>query len=114
MLHHSGAHAVFVEDAEPLAKVRAVGTDLPELEFVIVIDAADADGGTISLAALRERGQGRAQTELEERVDGVGPALNNQSAHAQRAGAPGGGAGDDRGSDAAYPAFARTDPVRPT
>ena len=60
MLHHSGARAVFVEDAEQLAKVRAVEADLPELEFVIVIDPADADGSTISLAALRERGRGRA------------------------------------------------------
>ena len=43
VLHHSGARAVFVEDAEQLAKVRAVEADLPELEFVIVIDPADAD-----------------------------------------------------------------------
>jgi long-chain acyl-CoA synthetase len=73
VLHHSGARAVFVEDAEQLAKVRAVEADLPALEFVIVIDPADADGGTISLAVLRERGRGRAQAELEERVGGVTP-----------------------------------------
>ena len=42
VLHHSGARAVFVEDAEQLAKVRAVEADLPALEFVIVIDPADA------------------------------------------------------------------------
>ena len=73
MLHHSGARAVFVEDAEQLAKVRAVEADLPELEFVIVIDPADADESKISLAALRERGRGRAQAELEERLDSVTP-----------------------------------------
>jgi long-chain acyl-CoA synthetase len=73
VLHHSGARAVFVEDAEQLAKVRAVEADLPALEFVIVIDSADADGSAISLAALRERGRGRAQTELEERVSAVTP-----------------------------------------
>ena len=73
VLHHSGARAVFVEDAEQLAKVRAVEADLPELEFVIVIEPADADGSTISLDALRERGRGRPQTELEERVNGVTP-----------------------------------------
>ena len=44
VLHHSGARAVFVEDAEQLAKVRAVEADLPALEFVIVIEPADADG----------------------------------------------------------------------
>ena len=73
VLHHSGARAVFVEDAEQLAKVRAVEADLPALEFVIVIEPADADDSTISLDALRERGRGRSQTELDERVDGVTP-----------------------------------------
>ena len=47
---------MFVEDADQLATVRAVEADLPELEFVIVIDPADGDERTISLAALRERG----------------------------------------------------------
>jgi len=60
VLHHSGARAVFVEDAEQLAKVRAVQADLPALEFVVVIEPADADGSTVSLDALRERGQGRS------------------------------------------------------
>ena len=73
VLHHSGARAVFVEDAEQLAKVRAVEANLPALEFVIVMQPADADGSTISLDALRERGRGRAQTDLEDRVDGVTP-----------------------------------------
>ena len=73
VLHHSGARAVFVEDAEQLAKVRAVEADLPELEFVIVMEDADAGGSAISLAALRERGRGRAQAELQERIDGVTP-----------------------------------------
>ena len=39
VLHHSGARAVFVEDAEQLAKVRAVEADLPALEFVIVMES---------------------------------------------------------------------------
>ena len=73
VLHHSGARAVFVEDAEQLAKVRAVEADLPALEFVIVMESADADASMLSLEVLRERGRGRAQTELEERVDGVTP-----------------------------------------
>jgi len=73
VLHHSGARAVFVEDAEQLAKVRAVEADLRALEFVIVMEPADANGSTISLDALRERGRGRSQTELDERVDGVTP-----------------------------------------
>ena len=73
VLHHSGARAVFVEDAEQLAKVRAVEADLPALEFVIMMRSADADGSMLSLEVLRERGRGRPQAELEERVDGVTP-----------------------------------------
>ena len=69
VLHHSGARAVFVEDAEQLAKVRAVEADLPALEFVIVMESADADGSMLSLGEcrVRERGRGRAQAELEQR-----------------------------------------------
>jgi wax ester synthase-like acyl-CoA acyltransferase family protein len=57
---HSGARAVFVEDAEPLAKVRAVEADLPALEFVMVIDPPDADGSTISLATHAHRARSRS------------------------------------------------------
>ncbi|MGO9901459.1 MAG: AMP-dependent synthetase/ligase [Solirubrobacteraceae bacterium] len=73
VLHHSGARAVFVEDAEQLAKVRAVEADLPALEFVIVMESADVDGSALSLDALRERGRGRALSELQGRVDRVAP-----------------------------------------
>ncbi len=75
VLHHSGARAVFVEDGEQLAKVRAVEAELPALEFVIVMESADADSSALSLDALRERGRGpgRALSELQERVDGVTP-----------------------------------------
>ncbi len=73
VLHHSGTRAVFVEDAEQLAKVRAVEADLPALEFVIVMESAAADGRTLSLDALRERGRARPQTELQARLDGVTP-----------------------------------------
>jgi long-chain acyl-CoA synthetase len=73
VLHHSGSRVVFVEDAEQLAKVRAVEADLPELEFVIVMEPADADASTISLDALRERGRARPPSELQARVDGVTP-----------------------------------------
>ncbi|MGO9793367.1 MAG: AMP-dependent synthetase/ligase [Solirubrobacteraceae bacterium] len=73
VLHHSGARAVFVEDAEQLAKVRAVEADLPALEFAIAMEPAAADGRTLSLDALRERGRARTQAEFRERLDGVTP-----------------------------------------
>jgi long-chain acyl-CoA synthetase len=73
VLHHSGARAVFVEDAEQLAKIRAVEADLPALEFVIVMESADADGSVLSLEVLRERGRRLPLAEVEERVDGVTP-----------------------------------------
>src|SRR5947199_1547591 len=45
VLRHSESRAVFVEDAEQLAKSREGEGDLPDLEFVIVFDPAGADPG---------------------------------------------------------------------
>jgi long-chain acyl-CoA synthetase len=74
VLDHSESRAVLVEDAEQLAKIRAIESDLPALEFVIVMDPGDADlGDAITLADLRERGRGRDQAELDERTAGVSP-----------------------------------------
>src|ERR1700750_730121 len=38
VLHHSESRAVFVEDAEQLEKVRAVESELPELELIVVME----------------------------------------------------------------------------
>jgi long-chain acyl-CoA synthetase len=73
VLEHSESRAVVVEDAEQLAKVRAVEDRLPRLEFVIVIEAGDADDRAISLDALRERGRGRDESEFEARYSAVAP-----------------------------------------
>ena len=73
VLGHSGSRAVFVEDAEQLAKIRAVAGELPALEFVIVMQPADVDGGAVSLAALRERGRRREAGELEQRRAAISP-----------------------------------------
>src|SRR2546421_4329824 len=59
VLRHSESRAVFVEDAEQLAKIREVEGELPDLEFVIVLDPTGAElGDAITLDALRERGRG--------------------------------------------------------
>ncbi|MGH8571811.1 MAG: AMP-binding protein, partial [Gammaproteobacteria bacterium] len=74
VLRHSESRAVFVEDAEQLAKVREVEGDLPHLEHVIVFDppAEGAEpGNAITLAELRERGAARPESDLEARRDAV-------------------------------------------
>jgi long-chain acyl-CoA synthetase len=73
VLDHSESRAVFVEDGEQLAKVREIESDLPALEFVIVM-APDGDiGDAIALDDLRRRGAARDQAELDERSAGVTP-----------------------------------------
>src|SRR5436853_2414700 len=73
VLHHSESRAVFVEDQEQLAKIREVEDDLPNLEFVLVIESSGDVGDAISLDELRERGRGRERSELEERNAAVSP-----------------------------------------
>ncbi|MBA2506893.1 MAG: long-chain fatty acid--CoA ligase [Thermoleophilaceae bacterium] len=73
VLEHSESRAVFVEDAEQLAKVREVEDRLPALEWIIVLDPAGGDiGDAIPLDALRERGRGLERSVLDERVASVG------------------------------------------
>ncbi|MGI8945563.1 MAG: AMP-dependent synthetase/ligase [Thermoleophilaceae bacterium] len=70
VLEHSESRAVFVEDADQLAKVLAIEDDLPRLEHVLIFDAP-ADGGeperVVTLGQLRERGAGRGDDELDAR-----------------------------------------------
>ncbi len=74
VLHHSDSRAIFVEDAEQLAKVREIEDRCPELEHVIVMDPEGAElGGAITLDALRERGRGRDVAEYQARYGAVTP-----------------------------------------
>jgi long-chain acyl-CoA synthetase len=74
VLDHSDSRAIFVEDAEQLAKVREVEDRCPELRHVIVLDPGDADiGDAISLETLRERGRGRDAAEWSRRYEAVTP-----------------------------------------
>ncbi len=72
VLEHSESVAVFAEDEEQLAKIRAIRDDLPALQHVIVMEGESGDDA-ISLADLRERGRGRDQAQLDERTASVGP-----------------------------------------
>jgi long-chain acyl-CoA synthetase len=74
VLHHSDSRAVFVEDGEQLAKVRAIQDSCPELQHVIVIDPGDADiVDAVTLDDLRERGRSRDESEWAERYEAVTP-----------------------------------------
>jgi long-chain acyl-CoA synthetase len=74
VLHHSDSRAIFVEDAEQLAKVREIEGNCPELQHVIVLDPGDADvGDALTLDALRERGRGRDAAEWRQRYEAVAP-----------------------------------------
>jgi long-chain acyl-CoA synthetase len=72
VLEHSESKAVFVEDEEQLAKIRAIRSDLPALEHVVVFDGETSDEA-VSLADLRERGRARERSELDERTAAVTP-----------------------------------------
>src|ERR687896_611825 len=74
VLHHSDSRAVFVEDGEQLAKIRAVEDECPELQHVIVMDPGDAEpGDALTLDQLRERGRGRDASEWKARYEAVTP-----------------------------------------
>jgi long-chain acyl-CoA synthetase len=74
VLHHSDSRAVFAEDGEQLAKIRAIEDDCPELEHVIVMEPGDADlGDALTLEQLRERGRGRDASEWKARYEAVTP-----------------------------------------
>ena len=74
VLEHSDSVAIFVEDAEQLAKVREVEDRCPELEHVIVMDPSGADlGDALTLEGLRESGRGRDDSEWEARYQAVEP-----------------------------------------
>jgi len=74
VLEHSDSRAIFAEDGDQLAKVREVEDRCPQLEHVIVMDAAGADlGDALSLEQLRERGRARDDSEWEARYQAVTP-----------------------------------------
>src|SRR3954451_4677117 len=74
---HSESKAIFVEDAEQLAKVRKCRPDLPHLEHVVIFEPSDDSGDdAIALEDLRARGREADETQLEERTASVTPDDN--------------------------------------
>jgi long-chain acyl-CoA synthetase len=68
---NSDSVAVVCEDASQVAKIAQVRGNLPHLKHVIVIDADGAEGETISMDEVRERGRGRDHAELLARAEAV-------------------------------------------
>jgi long-chain acyl-CoA synthetase len=72
--HHSESKAIFVEDAEQLAKVRACRAEMPALEHIVIVEPSDdSSDDAISLDDLRARGREHDATELDERIASVNP-----------------------------------------
>jgi long-chain acyl-CoA synthetase len=71
VLEHSESRAVFVEDAEQLAKVRSIQDRLPQLEQIVIFDPSGDIGDAIPLEDLRDRGAARDVAELEARTAAV-------------------------------------------
>jgi long-chain acyl-CoA synthetase len=71
VLEHSESRAVFLEDAEQLAKVLSVRDRLPSLEHIVIFDPSGDVGDAIPLADLRGRGAARDAAELDGRIAAV-------------------------------------------
>jgi long-chain acyl-CoA synthetase len=70
--NHSESKAIFVEDAEQLAKVRQCRADLPALEHIFIFEPSeDSADDAISLEELRERGRQKDASELDQRIASV-------------------------------------------
>ena len=68
---NSESVGVVCEDAEQVAKIVAVRERLPQLRFIIAVDASGDVADAVSLDDVRARGRGRDAAELEERSAAV-------------------------------------------
>jgi len=68
---NSESRVIVCEDADQVAKIRAVQADLPALETIVVVDPSGVAGDAIPLADVRERGRRRDAAELSERAHAV-------------------------------------------
>jgi long-chain acyl-CoA synthetase len=71
VLEHSEAKLVFVEDAAQLEKIRQVEDRLPNLQKVVIFEAADADERALTFDDFRARGATRGVAELEQRIAAI-------------------------------------------
>jgi long-chain acyl-CoA synthetase len=71
VLSHSGARALFCEDAGQLAKVREIEDQCPALELIVLMSGSAPD--TTTLDDLRAVGRARAHVVPDQRLAGVSP-----------------------------------------
>ncbi len=62
---------IICEDASQVAKIEAVGDQLPSLRRIVVIEGADAGEGTVALDEVRASGRARERAELDARINAV-------------------------------------------
>jgi long-chain acyl-CoA synthetase len=67
ILRDAGAVAIFVADAEQLAKVASVRGEIPALRTVVTFEAARDGGADLTLADLEERGRAAETPETIDR-----------------------------------------------
>ena len=72
VLENSDSKAVIVEDEAQLEKIRAIRSQCPDLEHVILMTGSADDA--ISMEDLAARGAGRPDSEWEERYSSVEPS----------------------------------------
>src|SRR5258705_196169 len=66
--NHSESRAIFVEDAEQLAKVQKCRAELPALEQIVIFEPGGESGAdATSLEGPRERGRAGDESRLEKR-----------------------------------------------
>jgi long-chain acyl-CoA synthetase len=70
VLEHSGAMAIFCEDDEQVAKLDEIRAALPALRHVLRFEGEDGDA--LTLAQLREAGDGVSDADLDARVRAIG------------------------------------------
>jgi long-chain acyl-CoA synthetase len=72
VLENSDAKAVVCEDTDQLEKIRAIRSQVPDLEHVILMTGSAADA--IAMDALVARGEGGSESDWEERYSSVEPS----------------------------------------
>ena len=70
---NSESVGIVCEDASQIAKIQEVRANLPALKWIITIDAEGDIADAILLDEIRARGRERAEADLTERRESVGP-----------------------------------------